>query len=64
MVQYVVKFGQYDESKSSTEFKLIFEDNEWRIDDFNNYKWRFEDYLKESNSQVEIVDSIVADSVR
>ena len=65
IVQYLVKFGKYDESKTSTEFSLLFEDNEWRIDDFNNYKWRFKDYLESSAVQEEVAepDSINADTI-
>lgn len=63
IVQYLVKFGKYDESKSSTEFSLLFEDDKWRIDDFNNYKWRFKDYIESSESQKEaLADSLEVDS--
>lgn len=63
IVQYLVKFGKYDESKSSTDFSLLFEDDKWRIDDFNNYKWRFKDYLESSENQKEaLTDSIEVDS--
>ena len=65
IVQYLVTFGKYDESKTSTEFSLLFEDNEWRIDDLNNYKWRFKDYLQSSAIQEEVAepDSIKADTI-
>ena len=64
IVQYLIKFGDYDESKVSKEFQLLFESDEWRIDDFDNYKWRFKDYIDSSVSQqVEISDTIFADSV-
>lgn len=65
IVQYLITFGKYDESKTSTEFSLLFEDNEWRIDDFNNYKWRFKDYLESSAIQEEVAepDSIEADTI-
>lgn len=64
IVQYLIKFGDYDESKVSKEFQLLFESEEWRIDDFDNYKWRFKDYIDSSVSQqVEISDTIFADSV-
>lgn len=65
IVQYLITFGKYDESKTSTEFSLLFEDNEWRIDDFNNYKWRFKDYLESSAIQEEMaeLDSIEADTI-
>ena len=54
IVQYLIKFGPYDESKMSTEFKLLFEDGEWKIDDFSNYKWRFQSYLQDAlKEQVE-----------
>lgn len=64
IVQYLIKFGDYDESKVSKEFQLLFESGEWRIDDFENYKWRFKEYIDSSvNQQVEIIDTISADSV-
>ena len=56
IVQYLIKFGKYDESKTSTEFSLLFEDNKWRIDDFNNYKWRFKDYLESPAIQEEVAE--------
>lgn len=69
IVQYLIKFGQYDESKSSTEFNLLLEEGEWKVDDFNSYKWRFKNFIDESTSiqEVIVVDSaaaIAADSVR
>ena len=64
IVQFLIKYGDYDESKVSNEFQLLFEGDKWRIDDFNNYKWRFKEYLESSvNQQEEVVDSVVADSV-
>lgn len=65
VVQYLITFGKYDESKTSTEFSLLFEDNEWRIDDFKNYKWRFKDYLESSAIQEEVaeLDSVEADTI-
>ncbi len=63
IVQFIVKFGKYDESKSSTDFKLLFENDEWRIDDFNNYKWRFKDYLENIDNQEEVVDTVAADTI-
>lgn len=48
LVQYVIKFGNYDESKSSQNLYLVHEDGNWLIDDFNSYKDRFKDYLKSS----------------
>ena len=50
LVQYVIKFGDYDESKSSCSLYLVLENEKWRIDDFNNYKDRFKDYLESANS--------------
>ena len=44
-VQYTIKFGEYDESKSSYTYSMIFENGKWCIDDLNSYKFRFKEYL-------------------
>ena len=63
IVQYQIKLGNYDEMKVSKEFTLLFEGGEWRIDDFDNYKWRFENYLETSiKQQIEETDSVFADT--
>ena len=49
LVQYVIKFGAYDESKTSNSLYLVFEEGKWLIDDLNSYKDRFEDYLGSAN---------------
>lgn len=64
IVQYLIKSGDYDESKVSNQFHLLLENDEWRIDDFNNYKWRFKNYLEESaKQQVVEADTAVADTI-
>lgn len=45
IIQYIIKYGEYDEYKSSCVFSMVFENGRWRIDDLNNYKFRFENYL-------------------
>ena len=50
IVQFIITNGEYNESKMSTSFDMIFEDG-WRIDDFNNYKWRFNHYLKQPKEE-------------
>ena len=47
IVLYAFKDGEYNEYKTSTPFIVIFENGTWRIDDFNSYKFRFANYLKE-----------------
>lgn len=47
IIQYLIKSGEYDEGKSSHPFTIVFENGSWKIDDFNSYKFRFENYLKE-----------------
>lgn len=49
LVQYVIKFGDYDESKISHSLYLAFENGNWLIDDFNSYKNQFKNYLKSSS---------------
>lgn len=63
IVQYLIKFGDYDESKFSKEYNLLFEGGEWKIDDFDNYKMRFRNYIETSvNQQDEDVNELVADT--
>ena len=45
IVQYTIKSGEYDESKSSYTYSMIFENGKWCIDDLNSYKFRFKEYL-------------------
>ena len=46
-VQDLITFGENDESKSSKQLNLVFENGDWYIDDFNSYRFRMEEYLKE-----------------
>ena len=63
IVQYLIKFGDYDESKVSEEFMLLFESGEWKIDDFNGYKFRFKNYIETSvNQHAEEVNELIADT--
>lgn len=63
IVQYLIKFGDYDESKFSKEYNLLFESGEWKIDDFDNYKLRFRNYIETSlNQQNEEANELVADT--
>ena len=50
VIQYIIKFGEYDESKSSVSFNLSFENGKWCLDDFNSYKFRFKEYLGSGDS--------------
>lgn len=64
IVQFLMKYGKYDESKESKEFNLLLDGDTWLIDDFDNYKVRLRNYLENSTiKEIEVVDSIVADSV-
>lgn len=56
IIQFYYKIGEYDESKFSETFKLVFDNEKWLIDDFNSYKFRFEEYLKEVGKNTSSVD--------
>lgn len=63
IVQLFIKMGDYDESKISKEVKLQFKGDRWEIDDYDNYKRQFKNYIEVFNMQrVEITDSVSADS--
>ena len=44
-VQDLVRLGKNDESKSSKQLNLVFENGDWFIDDFNSYCYRMEEFL-------------------
>ena len=56
IIQFAYKSGEYDESKESEEFKMVFENEKWLIDDFHSYKFRFEEYLKEVGNKTSSAD--------
>lgn len=56
IIQFVYKFGEYDESKQSEDLKMVFENEKWLIDDFHSYKFRFEEYLKEAGNNTSSAD--------
>ena len=62
-VQDLVRFGKNDESKSSKQLNLVFENGDWFIDDFNSYCYRMEEYLNADNgnkSQEELAETNTA----
>lgn len=64
IVQLTIKMGDYDESKISKEVKLQFEGGKWEIDDYDNYKRQFKNYIATSVEQLnEVSETIFADSV-
>ncbi len=48
-VQDYVKYGKNDELKNSKQIKLVFENDDWFIDDFNDYKSNMEEYINRTN---------------
>ena len=63
-VQDLVRFGENDESKSSKQLNLVFENGDWFIDDFNSYCYRMEEYLNADNGnksqeEVEVTNTAV-----